>query len=453
MTRSFRLGFLFSHIILLVFTLLPSQAQTIEELKAGVVKITATIKSQPQIGTGFIVKIESERAYIVTASHVVEGASLFVNFYSNPDVAYMGNVIAMDGGNPKGLALLLVQGELPKGIAPLVLNSNTTIKGGEPISLIGFPRAIGVAWAVVTGVLAGQKGLDLIVTGATIQEGNSGGPIFLEGNVVGVLTELQNNFGIAVPSSITQMALKGWGIGDIRSGPQKVTEKDESPMVLVPAGKFTMGVSSEAHEVFLKNFYIDQFEVTVERYESFLKETNRAAPKFWNDVQMERDSKKPVVGMFWDDAKAYCEWTGKRLPTEAEWEKAARGTDQRPYPWGHEYPYRENNIANFRKYEGEVKNVYLGVEDVGTYRHAKSPYGAYDMAGNVTEWVHDWYGETYYQSSPRENPQGPSQGTMKVTRGGAWNTVNYTVHSAYRWPEKPHTRSNSIGFRCAKDGP
>ena len=129
---------------------------------------------------------------------------------------------------------------------------------------------------------------------------------------------------------------------ELKAGVVKITGKDGAPMVLVPAGEFAMG-SPEGeggsdehppHMVDLDAFYIDQYEVTVERYKRFLTQTDRAHPKYWEQVELKRDAQKPVVGIDWDDAQAYCEWAGKRLPTEAEWEKAARGTDKRPYPWG-----------------------------------------------------------------------------------------------------------------------
>ena len=205
-------------------------AQTIEELKAGVVKIKATVDKRPRVGTGFIVKIEDDTAYIITASHVVEGASLAISFYPKPDKPYPGEMKAMDGGNPKGLAVVLVRGSLPKGVRPLMLGSNVAIKGGEPITLIGFPRAIGVPWAIASGIIAGQKGLDLIITGSAVQEGNSGGPILLNDRVVGVLTEIQTDFGYGVPSSITRIALQGWGVRvETVDLAQEITSKDGAP--------------------------------------------------------------------------------------------------------------------------------------------------------------------------------------------------------------------------------
>ena len=461
-----------------------SHAESIDDLKAGVVKITATVDSQVRIGTGFIVKVDVDTAYILTASHVVEGASLSVNFFSKPDVTYSGEVKGMDGGDPKGLAVVLVQASLPTGIRALPFGANLAISGGEPITLIGFPRAMGLQWGVNSGIISGQKGLDLIITGSGAQEGNSGGPILLNGNVVGVLTEIQNGFGYAVPSTISKIALQGWGV-HIEQGRsqeeeivsadstkvdsinernaqrlealaakkiiqvplQEILGKDGSPMVLVAAGAFTMGspdggkLANEhpLHVVDLDGFYIDRYEVTVERYRRFLKKTKRGNPKYWEEVEMLRGVEKPVIGVTWDDALSYCEWAGKRLPTEAEWEKAARGKDKRLYPWGASSP--NFTTANFGK-AGKPQQAYQDtIKAVGSYELGKSPYGVYDMAGNVSEWVADWYDE---ESSSRE---------WKVVRGGSWKDKPTALRSTYRLRFPRVTQEAFIGVRCVQDVP
>jgi len=202
------------------------------------------------MGTGFIVRIEDEIAYIVTASHVVEGASLTVNFFPNPDKGYGGTMRNMQGGNPKGLAVIKVQGPLPAGIRPLSLASNFDVKGGENATVIGFRRSPPIQWGVLQGILTGQIGADLIVSGAVANEGNSGGPIFVNEKVVGVLTEVLDDIGYAVPASITQITLKGWGV-QVEPGssqvdrvvppareksdgmtvpiPEEITDKDQAP--------------------------------------------------------------------------------------------------------------------------------------------------------------------------------------------------------------------------------
>ena len=248
---------------------------------------------------------------------------------------------------------------------------------------------------------------------------------------------------------------------ELKAGAAKITGKDGAPMVLVPAGEFAMGSPEGGgvgrdeyppHMVDLDAFYIDQYEVTVERYKRFLTQAKRAHPKYWEQVELKRDAQKPVVGIDWDDAQAYCKWAGKRLPSEAEWEKAARGTDKRPYPWGTKEP--DSDLANFGK-DYEPEHAYAEkLKAVGLYEWGKSPYGAYDMAGNVWEWVADWYDADYYGNSPSKNPQGPSSSRKhKLLRGGSWYSYPMTLRSSNRFRERSTPPYASLGVRCAQDAP
>ena len=223
---------------------------------------------------------------------------------------------------------------------------------------------------------------------------------------------------------------------------------DHGEMVLVPAGEFWMG-SDEAdderprHKVSLGDYYIDKYEVTNALYKRFMDATSRSAPSYWTDAKF-NDAAQPVVGVSWHDAEAYCKWAGKRLPTEAEWEKAARGTDGRKYPWGNQWDAARTNSG-----EGGPRKPVA----VGSYPNGVRPYGAHDMAGNVREWVADWYDSAYYRASPERNPQGPASGSFRVLRGGSWDHYAFALRAAYRSFFTPDYRNDGIGVRCARGAP
>jgi formylglycine-generating enzyme required for sulfatase activity len=229
---------------------------------------------------------------------------------------------------------------------------------------------------------------------------------------------------------------------------------DDAPMAVIPAGEFRMGVDGmislederPRHKVRLDAYSMDLYEVTVARYARFLAATNREPPSYWETVKLPEHGDRPVIGVSWDDADAYCKWAGKRLPTEAEWEKAARGTDERQYPWGNQKPSRD--LANYAL--GARFSYSQVLMPVGTYGEAKSPYGLLDMAGNVWEWTQDWYDGAYYEISPEKNPAGPEQGQFKVLRGGSWSDMAKYMLTYSRFKLPPSTRNSYTGFRCAK---
>lgn len=222
-------------------------------------------------------------------------------------------------------------------------------------------------------------------------------------------------------------------------------------MTVVAAGEFVMGsVTGDADEqpvrrIYLDVFFMDLYQVSVGHYAKFLEATSQAAPPDWSIMNKARHQNRPVVNVDWADANAYCTWAGKRMPTEAEWEKAARGTDGRTYPWGNELPtgFRANSMR-------EKWSNHWVVMPVGMYEGGKSPYGLYDMAGNVWEWVSDWYAFDYYGSSPSQNPVGPPMGESKVIRGGSWGSGPKDLRSADRDTHLPSARGLGTGFRCAK---
>jgi formylglycine-generating enzyme required for sulfatase activity len=239
----------------------------------------------------------------------------------------------------------------------------------------------------------------------------------------------------------------------------------DDSMVYVPAGEFIMGSDTadvDEHpqrRVYLDAFEIDKCEVTNVQYQSFLLAVGRDAPHSWPERYVhlipDRDpnwhgttypsgeAMYPVTGVTWQDATDYCAWVGKRLPTEAEWEKAARGTDGRIYPWGDTW---DTSKAN----SGGAGIGYT--QPVGTYPSGASFYGALDMAGNVWEWVSDLYDRQYYSYAPDRNPQGPPSGTgERILRGGSWDSPPDQVRTSYRNATHCFGPNFRAGFRCARD--
>ncbi|MGH7255496.1 MAG: formylglycine-generating enzyme family protein [Nitrospirales bacterium] len=231
-------------------------------------------------------------------------------------------------------------------------------------------------------------------------------------------------------------------------------DNHEGPMAPIPAGEFWMGIDGliglvderPRHKVWLEAYALDVYEVTTRQYARFLKETTHEPPWLWESVDLALHGNRPVVGVSWFDAEAFCRWAGKRLPTEAEWEKAARGTDERRYPWGNSEPTPD--IANYAL--GARFSYSQTLMPVGQYPKNRSPYGVYDMAGNVWEWVQDWYEGEYYAQSPERNPQGSDSGEFKVMRGGSWSELPKYLLTYGRFKLPPETKNSYTGFRFAK---
>lgn len=234
-----------------------------------------------------------------------------------------------------------------------------------------------------------------------------------------------------------------------RSAPLARVGKDGAPTVLVSAGNFTMGddENSPKRQLYVNAFYMDRFEITTARYAKFLASTGAEhVPDFWDEVAGKDSGQMPVVGVSWNEANAYCHWAGRRLPTEAEWEKAARGADERPFPWGKAPP-----TADRANYQNSAPGPYQGaLSPVGAFADGRSPYGVDDLAGNVSEWVADWYAESF-TSDDVFNPRGPGEGDKKVIRGGGRYDPPYRLSATARQYASPDTRGEDIGFRCASD--
>jgi iron(II)-dependent oxidoreductase len=252
--------------------------------------------------------------------------------------------------------------------------------------------------------------------------------------------------------------------------PAKVNPKDGAEMVWVPAGEFLMG-SMDAdiaklialrpklraalfddekpqHKVYLDGYWIYRYTVTVAQYRKFCAETGRKLPEQpdWST------DKYPVVNVNWYDAAAYAQWAGAHLPTEAQWEKAARGTDARQFPWGNEWNEEKCNGWSDTNPIGKGVNGKCATPG-GSYPQGASPYGVQDMAGNVWEWCRDYYAQNYYARSPAKNPTGPETGEFRVMRGGAWGSSSVTVRAACRhWETPDATYHDDGGFRCVVPG-
>jgi hypothetical protein len=325
--RTFRLSLsLLAFALGLVRTL---HAQDVEDLKKGVVKITAQVEGKTQVGTGFVVRLEKGTAYIVTAAHVIEGdPKPQVAFHPRANEFLPAQVLGVEGGDPRGVALLAVKGNIPAETRAFSISTKAAVGGGESVTVIGFPAQTGTPWMVTVGTIGGRKGSDLTFSGV-VGEGNSGSPLLLNGKVIGVITQMGSKVSYANPIAGVRFAVEGWGVKLIESDeallPKEITGKDGVTMALVPRGDFLMG--GKKQQVYLDAFYIDK------------------------TVADKRD---------WHESEKYCRDHGKRLPSEAEWEKAAR----------------RQFIAS----------------------------------GKTMEWTADWFQGDYPDIRPLRNPKGPSEG-------------------------------------------
>jgi formylglycine-generating enzyme required for sulfatase activity len=238
-------------------------------------------------------------------------------------------------------------------------------------------------------------------------------------------------------------------------------------MVLVPASEFIMGSSDSdpdasgdekpQHMVYLDAFYIDKYEVTNAQYRECVEAGACSQPHDTYWYNNPNRAEHPVVHVDWNQANNYCQWAEKRLPTEAEWEYTARGPQGRVFPWGDEFDgtrlnYCDANCGSDWPDE-TVDDGYADTAPVGSYPAGASWCGVLDMAGNVWEWVADWYDSGYYSQSPARNPPGPDSGMFKVLRGGSWSNIQWLASCAFRSRLIPWYRNLNVGFRCARSSP
>jgi len=347
-------------------------------------------------------------------------------------------------------------------------------------AVVGFPKW--GAWAISAfvgiGILAGFLAL--------------GGPARISQSFeksTPTTTEFPTHTTTSTPSPTPEQtptpeptATPELGIGSTRT-----RSVDGMTLVYVPEAEFIMGSGITERSIYLDSFWIDQTEVTNAMFQKFVEATGyitdaekTGSAEAWSGTDIrpvnganwmhpqgpESDltglEDHPVVLVSWNDAFAYCQWAGARLPTEAEWEMTARGTEGRAYPWGNREPM--NNLLNFADLslgaytywipKDEFDDGWAFTSPVGSYPEGASPYGAFDMVGNVWEWVQDWYDEYIHNSPITENPTGPETGTKKVIRGGSWynSRISDQFLASSRFPDLPDSAFSHMGFRCAGDG-
>ena len=468
-------------------------------------------------GSGFIV---DQRGYILTNAHVIERANALyrsslaqIDVWLEKGIRYTARIVTID--QPNDLAILKIN---KNGLPTVQLGKGEDVKRAEPVWVIGYPNRSSVI-VTTTGYINAVNAKEIVIdekralalghliqTDARVQPGNSGGPLVNDrGEVIGVVTlkvkeKILKGVGLAIAINKTLPLLQNIPDFDFLSIGQASTKLDgpevdakvapavvrieivESAlketdlgmkklqekiigelageginlplgMVLVPAGEFEMGGgnANTPHRVYLDSYFIDKFEVTEKQYSKFINSTHPAETYIINP----KTSNQPITDIDWSDAQEYCHWAKKRLPTEAEWEKAARGNDKRLNPWGNKEP------------NPRLANLIGSRLDVGSTQTDRSPYGVYGLAGNVKEWVFDWYSEEYYLGSPQKNPKGPFQedltpllgGTVgptnyKVVRGGSFRGVdsmlNTTSLATIRGFHLDDSFSEDVGFRCTK---
>lgn len=310
-------------LIVIVIFLGPSLvfSQGIQEVNPSVVKVIAQVNGKTKVGTGLVVRVEPESAYIVTASHVVEGdPSPNVEFYTQRNHFAPARIVGMEGGDDRGLAGLLVEGTVPSDIRPMPLSKQLDVQPGNAVTLVGFPRMAGVPWAVTKGETVGRKGRDLVFS-SPVDEGSSGGPLLKDNQVIGIVTEVGSPFAYAVPSLIAQYALESWGIKfgvHLRSKPAMVMEQSMVHMIQANHFHHPFDFSNEGLSGFVMGSFEHEFER--QRIEEITVVIDKATGLMWQQGGSDRD-------MFLSDAEIYLQslnenghagFSDWRLPTVEE---------------------------------------------------------------------------------------------------------------------------------------
>ncbi len=345
------------------------------------------------------------------------------------------------------------------GVHEVLVRLNLVMLGHEPVASYGM-----------ISVSADVPGAEVFLDGGFVGRITEGNPLLLKNVLTGTRKILVRDFSgrkahreLIVEknenAAVSLKVLNNIRAGDLNShvpvgkNPQGYEEywrvQDSALTVMIPAGEFLMGSKEDEgepserpqHVVHLPVFFIDKTEVTWRQFRKYADATGAGIPltPIWGTPD-----DYPASFILWKEAKGYCAWIGGRLPTEAEWEKAARGTDGRKYPWGNEWDQERCNSISGGPHRPE---------GVGSFPGCVSPYGVLDMSGSMWEWCDDWYGERYYSESLSLDPQGPASGTRRIIRGGAWMSQPLWLRTAYRFNVPPTTRKADHGFRCVQEAP
>lgn len=442
-------------------------AQNLDTAVSALVRISGTRSGTPVRGSGFVVGLDREKATIVTASHVIEGVQkIEVTFAADRAETFpAGAVLGMEAGNPRGLAVFQVRGALPAGIATLSIELESRPRLGDALFLLGFPE-MALSPRTTQRILSARSGTLLLID-QKIGEGFSGGPVLKGGKVVGVVSDMDEQTTYAIEAIVVHAALEGWGVWlggqespstmsavpEIKPTSQisdgfsdrlgflvicktgEVGSEKGIDYVRVCPGTFNMGsleddpraTDSEkgTHQVTLDTeYWLSKAEITNEQYRHF-------SPDHLGDPDL------PATGVSWNDAVAACKFFGGRLPTEAEWEYAARAGSLSSWSFGND----ESKLSEYAWHSGNSSDRPHSVA-------SKNPndWGFSDMHGNVWEWVSDWFAP--YRREPQTNPTGPSAGERRVLRGGAFGNSSWFLRSAFRNWAIPEYRDRSVGFRC-----
>jgi sulfatase modifying factor 1 len=432
---------------LLLLLASPAAAQDVEPALAAVVRISGTRHETPVRGSGFVVALDADTATIVTASHVVQGTRFEVVFSTSDESFSDVRVLDMEVDNPNGLAVLKLRGRIPDDVGVLEIDAATSPRAGESLFLVGFPQRSPVA-LVKSRTFSARRGNRLLID-LPVGEGFSGGPVLRDGKVVGLVTSEDGQLTYAVRGLVVASFVEGLNVlpGSRRSPPTETAPPPLKPkpcrtgdertfdgieFVRICGGGFMMGSNDgdgdekPPHKVTLTEFWIGKYEVTNVQYRRFNK--SHAG-----------DDKLPAVNVTWTKADTFCNTLGFQLPTEAQWESAARAGTAGPWSFGAD----ESALSRYAWYR---ENSEDNSQPVGT--RESNVWGLYDMHGNVWEWVADWYGS--YSGGAEADPQGPSEGVSRVLRGGSFAVTPRYLRSANRYGIRPEYGIRFIGFRCVR---